>query len=74
MPATKEGYSFKLVEGAAPGCCEFTGPGMPRYGNRVVVAWEGQAETVCRMLARAFAAGQEAKAAEIRNALGAHPR
>ena len=49
---------------------DFFGAGLPRYATSVVVWREADAERIWNFLHAAFAAGQAAKAAELRQALG----
>ncbi len=68
------GYAYELETDHGPEhdrkLYTFKGPGLPRYSAHAVVWREYDAETIARLLAHAFEAGREAKAAEIRAALG----
>lgn len=51
---------------------KFDGPGLGSYARMQLLNNEIQAESIARMLAKAFEAGRQAKASEIRNVLGVH--
>lgn len=48
----------------------FAGPGLGQYEATHSSLSEAQRDAICHMLARAYNAGKEAKAHELRDALG----
>lgn len=64
-------YSFKCENHTDDKqLAQFEGPGLPPYGREAVVWRCYDAQSIARMLSCAYEAGQRAKEAEIRKALG----
>ena len=65
-------YSFKRC--ANPEYFTVKGPGISQYAPGIQVGSEKAAEDICRLLVKAFEAGREDKAKEIRQCLRVRER
>jgi hypothetical protein len=73
-------YDYELEwERDGDACYRFTGPGLPKYANHVMISGdtaegrESYASRIAMFLRAAFEAGRQDKAREIREVLGMKP-
>jgi len=65
-------YAYTEEDNGRGLCCNFAGPGLDRYGNQARFESTYDADRVISMLEAAYKAGSEARALDIRRAIGVH--